>query len=61
MTKVNMAFTKSFCLLEHPIVHITEDASSVGDPNTDVLGLPDPNPLVRGMDLYPAPDTSLFS
>ncbi len=35
--------------------------SSVGDP--DFLGLPDPDPLARGMDPNPAPapDPSLFS
>jgi hypothetical protein len=30
---------------------------SVGDPDPDVFGLPDPDPLVRGAD----PDPSLFS
>ncbi len=33
--------------------------ASVGDP--DVSGFPDPDPLVRGMDLDPVPDLSLFS
>ena len=32
--------------------------ASVGDPDPHVLGLldPDPDPSVRGMDPYPAPD-----
>ncbi len=32
---------------------------SVGDPDPDVLGLPDPDLLVRGLD--PDPDPSVFS
>jgi hypothetical protein len=40
--------------------------SSVGNPEPDlqdshVLGLPDPDPLVRGMDLDPDPDPSFFT
>jgi hypothetical protein len=35
--------------------------SSVGDPDPHVLGLPDLDPLVRGMDPDPDPDSSLFS
>ncbi len=29
--------------------------SSVADLDSDVLGIPDPDPLVRGMDLAPDP------
>jgi hypothetical protein len=41
------------------------DITLVGDQDPDpqdphVLGLPDPDPLIRGMDPAPAPATSLF-
>jgi hypothetical protein len=39
------------------IYYFTIDISSVGDPDSHVFGLPDPDPLARGND----PDRSLFS
>jgi hypothetical protein len=51
------------------VVKLSSLVISVGDPDPDLQDLhvfgphqdPDPDPLVRGMDLDPAPDTSLFS
>ncbi len=41
------------------VVEVPTVYASVGDPDPQVLGLLDPDPLVRGMD--PDPDPSLFS
>jgi hypothetical protein len=47
----------------HEKIIVLLPKGSVGDPDSvpHVLGLPDPDPLVRGADPGPAPDPSLFS
>jgi hypothetical protein len=43
----------------HPPSYHTAFLTSVGDPDPHVFGRPDPDPLVRGMDLDPDPGPSI--